>query len=74
MIVLGVSDNYPLGLLLGFLHSGSVFAVGEGSVWSLSGACFFSWLSGISFLTMMRCADCSWWLKTVLLSLLGAGG
>lgn len=42
MIVLRVSDDYPLGLLLDFFHSGSVFAVGEGSVHSLTDAVFFS--------------------------------
>ena len=59
MIMLGVSDDYPPGLLLDFPHSGSVFAGIEGNVHFLSGACLFKWLSGFSFLSMMTSADCS---------------
>ena len=46
MIVLGVSDDYVPGLFLGFPHSRSVFAVSDGNVHFLPGACFFNWLSG----------------------------
>ena len=59
MIVLGVSDDYPPGLLLGFSHSESVFAVSEGNFHFLPGPCFFNRLSGFSFLSMMTCADCN---------------